>query len=53
MGNLVVDVVAKYDAKVMYPLLLQVYLHLNLVKTTIELTTLEDDDGSLGKLFLL
>ncbi len=32
------------DVKVMYPLLLQVYLHLNFVKTTIEPTTLEDDD---------
>jgi hypothetical protein len=44
VGNLVVvDVVAKYDVKVMYPLLLQVYLHLNFMKTTIEPTTLEDD----------
>jgi len=44
----IVDVVAKYDTKVMYSLLLQVYLHFNLVKATKNPTTLEDDDYFFG-----
>jgi hypothetical protein len=43
-----VDVVAKYDTKVMYPLLLQVYLQFNLVKATKNPTTLEDDEYFFG-----
>jgi len=35
VGNMVlVDVVSKYDSKVVYPLLLQVYLHSNPMKAT-------------------
>jgi hypothetical protein len=44
VGNFVIDVVAKYDVKViLYLLLLQVYFHLNFVKTIIKPTTLEND----------
>jgi len=49
MGNMVVvNVVSKYDYKVVYPLLLHVYLHLNPMKATTNLTTLEDDDCFFG-----
>jgi predicted metalloprotease len=45
------DVVAKYDVKVVYSLLLQVYLHLNPMKTKIEPTIIEDDDCFLWAIF--
>jgi len=44
----IVDVIAKYDTKVMYPLLLQVYLQFNLVNETKNPTTLEDDEYFFG-----
>jgi hypothetical protein len=43
-----IDIVAKYDTKVMYPLLLQFYLHFNLVKATKNPTTHEDDEYFFG-----
>ncbi len=46
VGNMVVvNVVSKYDCKVVYPLLLHVYLHLNRMTNP---TTLEDDDYFFG-----
>ncbi len=52
VGNVIVDdVVAKYDVKVVYSLLLQVYLHLNPMKTKIEPTIIEDDDCFLWAIF--
>jgi hypothetical protein len=37
------NIVVKFDVKSVYLLLLQVYLHLNFVKATINPTTLEND----------
>ncbi len=49
VGNMVVvNVVLEYDFKVVYPLLLQVYPHLNCMKATTNPTTLEDDDCFFG-----
>ncbi len=49
MGNIVVvDVVVEYDVKVVHPLLLYVYFHLNLVKALIDPTTFEDDNYFFG-----
>ncbi len=43
--SLALQVVAKYDAKIVYPLLVQTYLHLNLVKVVVKLVIVEDDDN--------
>jgi hypothetical protein len=54
VGNVIVDDdVAKYDVKVVYSLLLQVYLHLNPMKTKIEPTIVEDDDCFLWAIFFV
>jgi hypothetical protein len=47
--SLALQIVAKYNAKIVYPLLVQTYLHLNLVKTIVELIVVEDDDNFFGK----
>jgi hypothetical protein len=54
VGNVIVDdVIAKYDVKVVYSLLLQVYLHLNLMKTKTKSTIVEDDDCFLWAIFFV
>jgi hypothetical protein len=54
VGNVIVDdVVAKYDVKVVYSLLLHVYLHLNPMRTKIEPTIVEDDDCFLWAIFFV
>ncbi len=47
--SLALQVVAKYDAKIMYPLLVQTYFHLNPMKVVVELIVIEDDDNFFGK----
>jgi hypothetical protein len=46
------QVVAEYDIKIMYPLLVQTYFHLNLVKGVAKLIIVEDDDNLFG-LFIM
>jgi hypothetical protein len=46
----VVNVVLEYDSKVVYPLLLQVYLHLNLMNARTNPTIFEDDDCFFGQI---
>ncbi len=43
------QVVIEYDVKIMYPLLVQTYLHLNPMKAIAELIVVEDDDNFFGK----
>ncbi len=54
-GNMdTINVVSKCDLKIVYPLLLQVYLHhLNPMKATIDPTILEDDDCFFGYIVLI
>ncbi len=47
--SLALQIVAKYNAKIVYLLLVQAYLHLNLVKAIVELIVVEDDDNFFGK----
>ncbi len=42
--SLALQVVAEYDVKIMYPLLVQAYLHLNLVKAVMKSVVVEDDN---------
>jgi len=50
VGNsLALQVVAKYDVKIVYPLLVQAYFHLDLVKVVVESIVVEDDDNFFGR----
>jgi hypothetical protein len=54
VDNVVVaNVVAKYYVKMVYPILLQVYLSMNIVKTIVEPTTVEVDNCLFRQFFLL
>ncbi len=54
VGNMVVvNVVSKCDSKVVYPLLLQVYLHLNPMKAITDPITIEDDDYLFGHIVFI
>ncbi len=54
VDNVVVaNVVAKYYVKVVCPILLQVYLSMNLVKTIVEPTTVEVDNCLFGQIFFV
>jgi len=45
VGNaFVIQIVIKYDTNIVCHLLLEVFFHLNLIRATIELVTIEDDD---------
>jgi hypothetical protein len=41
--------VAKYDANIVYPLLVQAYFHLDLVKAIAESIVVEEDDNFFGQ----
>jgi hypothetical protein len=43
-NSIAVEFVAKYDAKILCPHLLQVYNHLNPIKESTKPMTIEDDD---------
>jgi len=50
LGNsLALQIVAKYNVKIVYPLLVQAYFHLNLMKAIAELIVVEDDDNFFDK----
>jgi len=50
VGNsLALQVVAEYDVKIVYPLLVQTYFHLNLMKAIVELVVFKDDDNFFGQ----
>ncbi len=50
MGNaFVIQIVIKYDTNIVCRLLLQVFFHLNLIRATIELVTIKDDDLFFGQ----
>ncbi len=50
MGNaFVIQIVIKYDTNIVCHLLLQVFFHLNLIRATIELVTIENDDLFFGQ----
>jgi hypothetical protein len=51
--SLTFQVVAKYDVKIVYPLLVQAYLHLNPMKTIVKSVIVENDDYFFGKIFLM
>ncbi len=40
----IIEAVVEYDAKVVYPFMLQVYFYLNFTRVLVEGTTIEDDD---------
>jgi hypothetical protein len=49
LGNwFVVQIVAKYNINMLYPLLLQVFLDLNPIKALTKLEVIEDDDLIFG-----
>ncbi len=48
-NGFVIQIMIKYDINIMCCLLLQVCFHLNLVRATIELVTIEDDDFFFGQ----
>lgn len=45
-----IEIVAKYDVRLVYHLFLQVHLHLNLVRATMEVALVEHDDMFFGKI---
>jgi len=47
--SLALQVVAEYDVKIVYPLLVQAYFHLDLVKVVVESIVVEDDDNFFGQ----
>jgi hypothetical protein len=50
VGNaFVIQIVIKYDTNIVCHLLLKVFFHLNLIRATIELVTIEDDDLFFGQ----
>jgi hypothetical protein len=50
VGNaFVIQIVIKYDTNIVCRLLLQVFFHLNLIRATIELVTIKDDDLFFGQ----
>ncbi len=50
VGNaFVIQIVINYDINIVCHILLQVFFHLNLVKATIELVTIEDGDLFFGR----
>ncbi len=54
VGNMiVVNVVSKCDFKVVYPLLLQVYMHLNPMKATTNPIRIEDNDYFFGHIVFI
>jgi hypothetical protein len=51
--SLALQVVAKYDTQIVYPLLVQTYFHLNPMKAVVESVVVEDDDNPFGKIFIM
>jgi hypothetical protein len=50
LGNsFALQVVVEYDVKIVYPLLVQAYLHLNPMKAIVESIVVEYDDNFSGK----
>jgi len=47
--SLALQVVAEYDVKIVYPLLVQAYFRLDLVKVVAKSIGVEDDDNFFGK----
>jgi hypothetical protein len=45
-----IQIVAKYDIKLVYLFLIYIFFYLNFMKTSMEATNNEDDDTFLGKL---
>ncbi len=48
--SLALQVMLEYDAKIMYPLLVQTYFHLNPVKAVVKLIVVEDDHNFFGQI---
>jgi len=44
-----IGIVTKYDVRLVYRLFLQIHLHLNLVRATMEVTLVKHDDTFFGK----
>jgi hypothetical protein len=47
--SLAFRIVAEYDVKIVYPLLVQTYLHLNLVEALVKSFVVEDDENFFGQ----
>jgi hypothetical protein len=45
-----IQIVAKYDIKLVYLFLIYIYFYLNLMKTSMEATNNEDDDTFFGQI---